>query len=117
MSSGDHDSQRRDSMMSQLQEIFAPPTAESLSKKCLAGIVSPFPLLHYAWFSHQLEDLRSKRALVQTASQSSLQPVLVLGGMIPVGVNLDPIAMIIAMLAIAPREIDLFATAVLLVFT
>ncbi|KAL5112036.1 PHD finger protein 12 [Taenia crassiceps] len=40
MASSDHDSQRRDSMMSQLQELFAPPTAESFGKKGLVGIPS-----------------------------------------------------------------------------
>ncbi|VDM15889.1 unnamed protein product [Hydatigera taeniaeformis] len=40
MSLSDHDAQRRDSMMTQLQELFAPPTAESLGKKGLVGIPS-----------------------------------------------------------------------------
>ncbi|EUB64960.1 PHD finger protein [Echinococcus granulosus] len=40
MALSDHDAQRRDSMMTQLQELFAPPTAESLGKKGLVGIPS-----------------------------------------------------------------------------
>ncbi|VDK22183.1 unnamed protein product [Taenia asiatica] len=40
MALSDHDGQRRDSMMAQLQELFAPPTAESFGKKGLAGIPS-----------------------------------------------------------------------------
>lgn len=114
MASSDHDGQRRDSMMAQLQELFAPPTAESFGKKGLVGIVS-LVFASMLFLSPRLGDLKGTRCRTQMKFLHHLQPGFHIR-MIRFGASHDLIATTIVIAAIAPRVTDLFVIAVPLVF-
>lgn len=104
-----------DAIMARLQEIFAPPTTESLGKKGLSGIVSRMEFSHLYFYSLLLVDPRSSRVtavLVHLLLQKLLMPLR----MILAGANLGQIVMITVTAVIAPKAIASFVIAVLPAF-